>query len=200
MPLVGRLWWWPSRVLTWRRTSPRVEVDVDPGEIVTDRLLLRAWRSSEADVVLDVRSRPEVARWMVEPTPWTDRSQAEEAIARWAEASAADPGLGAWALVPEGASAPVGWVTLRRIPDGDGEVGIGWTLHPDAWGHGYAREAAQAVLDHGLSLGLPRIWAVMWPGNAPSAAVCRAIGMVDLGVRPDPWYGGESHLFCASRD
>jgi RimJ/RimL family protein N-acetyltransferase len=169
---------------------------VGPSEIVTERLRLRPWRSSEADLLLEVRARPEVARWMAEPTPWTDRAQAEEVLARWATESDADPGLGAWALVPEEIGTPVGWVTLRRIPGGDGEVEIGWTLHPDAWGRGYAREAAQAVLAHGLALGLPRIWAVMWPGNAPSAAVCRAIGMDDLGVRPDPWYGGESHLFC----
>lgn len=166
--------------------------------MTTDRLVLRAWSAHEADVLLDVRSRVEVARWMAEPTPWSRRRQAEEAIAGWDEVLAAHNGrLGTWAIVPAGEERPVGAVSLKPLPAGGGEVEIGWTLHPDAWGHGYAREAAAAVLVHAFAIGLPRIWAVMWPGNEPSARVCRAIGMTDLGVIPDPWYGGESHTFRA---
>ncbi len=98
----------------------------------------------------------------------------------------------------DGVPTPIGSVSLQLIPHGDGEVEIGWVLHPDAWGRGHAREAARAVLAHGLSIGLSRIWALMWPDNEPSARVCRAIGMHDLGVRPDPWYGGDSHMFRVS--
>lgn len=163
----------------------------------SDRFVLRPWRPDDADALFAIRSRPEVARWMEDTTPWTDRSQAEETIARWTDLLGAEDGLGVWAIVPVGADEPVGSVSLKPLPNGDGEVEIGWQLHPDAWGHGYAREAAALVLAHGFALGLPRVWAVMWPGNEPSARVCRAIGMADLGVLSDPWYGGESHTFRA---
>lgn len=45
------------------------------------------------------------------------------------------------------------------------------------------------MLAHGLARGVPRIWAIMWAHNGRSARVCRAIGMTDLGVVEDPWYG-----------
>jgi RimJ/RimL family protein N-acetyltransferase len=45
------------------------------------------------------------------------------------------------------------------------------------------------MLAHGLARVLDRIWAVMWASNSPSASVCRRIGMEELGVRVDPWYG-----------
>jgi hypothetical protein len=35
-------------------------------------------------------------------------------------------------------------------PNGVGEVEVGWHLHPDSWGHGYATEAARAVIDRGF--------------------------------------------------
>jgi RimJ/RimL family protein N-acetyltransferase len=35
----------------------------------------------------------------------------------------------------------------------------------------------------------------MWEDNAPSAAVARRLGAQDLGVRHDPWYGGQSRMF-----
>ena len=48
----------------------------------TDRLRLRPWTSDDADRLYDIRSRPEVSEWLAEPAPWTDRSQAIEAIER----------------------------------------------------------------------------------------------------------------------
>ena len=39
----------------------------------------------------------------------------------------------------------------------------------------------------------------MWPDNTASARVCTALGMTDLGVRPDPWYGGDSHTFLTEQ-
>jgi RimJ/RimL family protein N-acetyltransferase len=163
--------------------------------IRTERLLLRPWVPADAAALLEMRARPEVARWMADPVPWSERAQAEKTIAHWAEVRTADSGLGGWAVVADDVPTPIGSVSLQPIPKGDGEIEIGWMLHPDAWGRGHAREAAGAVLAHGLSIGLTRIWALMWPGNEPSARVCRVIGMQDLGVRPDPWYGGESHMF-----
>ena len=103
----------------------------------------------------------------------------------------------------DGAGVPVGTASMARLPNDDVEVEIGWNLHPDAVGHGWAREAAAAVLARAFEHGLARVWAIMWPHNERSAAVARAIGMIDLGVRPDPWYGEpefpDSLMFRADR-
>ena len=57
-------------------------------------------------------------------------------------------------------------------------VEIGWRLRRDAWGHGYATEAAEAVLAHGFeTLHLPEIVSFTTVANEPSQAVMRRLGM-----------------------
>ena len=84
-------------------------------------------------------------------------------------------------------TAAMGGVILKLLPDGEGEVEIGWQLHPDSWGNGFASEAAGAVLERGFADGLPEVWAVMYLDNHRSALVCRRIGMQLLGVT-NRWY------------
>ena len=66
---------------------------------------------------------------------------------------------------------------------------------------------AEAILAPGgrsvaraLAAGEPRVWAVMWPHNAASAAVARRIGLTDLGRHVEPWFGTVRYplgrLFC----
>ena len=72
----------------------------------------------------------------------------------------------------------MGWVLL--IPeDGVGpDVEIGWRLHPDYWGNGFASEAALALVPHAFgTLNLPRIVAGIDQRNHGSIGVARKIGM-----------------------
>jgi RimJ/RimL family protein N-acetyltransferase len=80
------------------------------------------------------------------------------------------------------------------VPDGGGAIEVGWHLHPDSWGHGFATEAARAVLDRAFADGLDEAIAVVRPGNAPSVAVCLRLGMEPLGTT-DRYYGTELELF-----
>jgi [ribosomal protein S5]-alanine N-acetyltransferase len=55
---------------------------------------------------------------------------------------------------------------------------IGYALHPDFWGRGYATEAARLLLGFGFGeLGLHRIYATCDPRNEASARVLRKLGM-----------------------
>jgi aminoglycoside 6'-N-acetyltransferase len=55
---------------------------------------------------------------------------------------------------------------------------IGWTLHPDFFGQGYAFEASVAILDFAFGeLGLHRVRAELDPRNDASIALCRRLGM-----------------------
>lgn len=154
----------------------------------TDRLVLRPWRPDEAPELLAIFSLPEVVKWLGDPTPWTSLEQADSAIAEWGEVVDAEGPLGTWAIAPLMTGRPVGWIVLVELPDSEA-IQIGWTLHPDATGRGWATEAAAAVLEYGLEAGVTDIWATMWAHNEPSAKVARAIGMHELGVLDDPWYG-----------
>jgi RimJ/RimL family protein N-acetyltransferase len=155
--------------------------------LTTERLRLRAFTTDDAPRLLAIRSDPEVVRWQSDPTPWTDLDQALTTIAEWAQLPSP---LGVWAIVPVGHDQLAGTVSLKRLP-GSEEVEIGWSLHPDATGNGYAREAARLVLAHAFAHGIPHVWAVMWPQNERSARVAAAAGMHRVGVHADPWYGTE---------
>jgi RimJ/RimL family protein N-acetyltransferase len=57
------------------------------------------------------------------------------------------------------------------------ETEAGWTLRAEAWGQGYATEAARAVVDWGFDgLGLDAITAMIRPGNTASERVAARLG------------------------
>ena len=165
----------------------------------TPRATLRPFTAADAERLFDLRRRPDVARWLGDPTPWPDLATTHDRIAEWQAVTSADDPFGVWAIAPDDGDPVAGHVSLRRLPDLD-EVEVGWTLHPDATGHGWAREAAAAVLAHATGEGVARVWAIMWAHNDASARVARALGLHDHGVRRDPWYGTDadpwSLMFC----
>ena len=137
----------------------------------TTRLVIRPWSHDEADRLLDIQSRLEVVMWLGdgEPVLMKDLDEAHARIDRYHDRSEAPP-LGFWA------------------------VEVGWHLHPDSWRHGYATEAATAVIQHGFDNGLPEIYALTHTTNEASQAVCRRLGLDDLGVM-EKWYEGESRVY-----
>lgn len=159
----------------------------------TGRIVIRPWRVDEVDRFLDIYRRPEVVRWFAS-APTLDRQEAVGRIERNRAQFAADPRLGRWAVVERSNGIPAGTVILQRLPDGDGEVEIGWHLHPDSWGKGLASEAARALLDRAFEHGLEEVWAVTHLDNDRSVAVCNRIGMRLLGVT-HRWYHVPSLMF-----
>ena len=70
-------------------------------------------------------------------------------------------------------------------------IDIGWTLTPDAWGHGYATEAATAALDYAFDrLHVDEIVAHTTRLNERSQAVMRRLGMTHDPTDDfdGPWY------------
>lgn len=73
----------------------------------------------------------------------------------------------------------VGMVGMIRETLGGKELlGAGWMLRKDCWGHGYATEAAQAVLHDAFErLGAKEIVADIRPENTASIRVAERLGM-----------------------
>jgi RimJ/RimL family protein N-acetyltransferase len=169
-----------------------------PAIAETERLVVRPWRLEEAPRLLDILSRVEVVTWLGdgEPELMKDLDEARERIERsWA--TSAHPPRGRWAIEVRETGVVVGSTVIDTLPNAEaGEVEIGWHLHPDSWGQGYASEAAAAVLAYGLAHGLPEVFALTHLDNYPSQAVARRIGMEPLG-ETDRWYDEPSVLFRA---
>lgn len=83
-------------------------------------------------------------------------------------------------------------------PEGWPGTEIGWGLHPDAWGKGYALEAATAAMDYAVDvLGWQQIIHTIDPENIASAQLAQRLGSNNLGpgklpvpydqVRVDVW-------------
>ena len=79
----------------------------------------------------------------------------------------------------------------------EGEYEVGWRLREDAWGQGYAKEAAAASLDFAFDrLGAERVVALTVEGNAPSWGLMLRLGMTrraDLDYDTASWADGNGH-------
>ncbi|MDO9380590.1 MAG: GNAT family N-acetyltransferase [Nocardioidaceae bacterium] len=169
----------------------------------SDRVRLRRFTEADAPRVLDLHGRIEVVRWLDDP-PFDLQVSRADAV-RWIDRAhtlqITDPRCGVWAVEVVATGVVAGTALLAPVPNDPRERRqIGWHLHPDSVGHGYATEAAAAVRDHAFACGLDEVLVLMYADNAPSAAVARRIGMTELGVLPDPYYSGESLFFTMTRD
>lgn len=158
------------------------------------------WEPSDAPRVFDIYSRWEVSRWLGPDPKAMESLQRARSSAERMSVPRDDPTYGIWAVcLRESLERPLGSVLLVPVPDAaDGAVEVGWHFHPDAWGHGYATEAAAGALQRGWDAGLERIIAITYPDNKPSQAVCRRLGMTHRG-RTSAYYGVEAELFTLDR-
>lgn len=166
--------------------------------IETNRLLLRPFTMDDAAALFEIFRLPEVARWSGTGEPMADISEAHARIERWSTRGGANPAAGVFAVERLDTRAMIGAALLVPIPPSGGGEGddheIGWHLHPDAWGSGFATEAAAALVARGFATGIPRLLAVTDPQNVRSQAVCARLGMTDLGLTSD-WYDRELRAF-----
>ncbi|MEW1952887.1 GNAT family N-acetyltransferase [Terrabacter sp. NPDC080008] len=183
--------------MTRRSTETGTETGTDvPTVFTTERLTARAWGPEDAATIFDIYGRWEVARWLgATPSALESLDEAEELGRRWAERGAPEATYGIWCITLTGSATPIGTVLLVPIPGAErGEVEVGWHLHPDHWGNGYATEAARAAIARGLSAGLDEVLAVVSPDNDASLAMCRRLGLHARG-RSEAYYGRPLEVF-----
>jgi RimJ/RimL family protein N-acetyltransferase len=120
-----------------------------------------------------------VMRWF--PSPLT-RVESDALVDR-VSSLVAQRGWGFWAVETRVEPQFIGFVGLHKPSD---ElpfapcVEIGWRLSREAWGYGYATEAARAALAFGFdTLALDEIVSFAVVGNQPSLAVMQRLGMTE---------------------
>ena len=157
----------------------------------TARLSLRPFTSEDADALFALHSNAYVLRYWDSPA-WSEPARAERFIARCQQI--AEEGSGA-RLVIEGGSdkAFLGWCGLTRWNPDYRSASLGYCLDDGAWGHGYATEAARALLQWAFDkLDLNRVQAEADTRNAASARVLEKLGFVREGtLREDCIVNGE---------
>lgn len=147
--------------------------------IQTDRLTLRPHRMADADAWYAIQSDPEVRRYL----PWPERTR-EQSLAHLRRRTAStvlarrDDFL---ALAVEHDGTLIGDVSmhLRVVQPENREVEVGWLLGTAHSGHGYAGEAAAALLSFAFrELRATTASAIIDERNVRSLALASRLGFV----------------------
>ena len=173
--------------------------------IETGRLILRDW--SEADIEPFIRhlNVEPVMRWLGGVrTVEQQRAVVRERFMAWQE----ERGFTFWAVERKSDGELLGFCGLKIADDADspieGEYEVGWRLREDAWGQGYAKEAAIASLDFAFErLGAERVVALTVEGNAPSWGLMLRLGMerrADLDYDTALWADGNVIVYEMRRE
>ena len=162
------------------RVSPILPM---PSDLTTTRLRLRAWQASDADAhrslwlerdprslrVVDADGRPTV-----------------EDLQRWAVAEAdrtAHLGIGLFAIDLLDGEDFVGYCGLTAGQSTVDEPELAYELARHVHGHGYATEAARAVVGAAAETGRSRLWATVRAWNTASFRVLAKLDFSDSGRR-----------------
>ena len=141
----------------------------------TERLALREFTAADADFVLRLVNEPAFLRFIGDRGV-RNLDDARKYIADGPVAGYAREGHGLLRVDRKSDGAAIGMCgVLKReaLPQPD----IGFSFLPDYWSHGYALEAAQAVMRHARdTLGLGRILAITTRDNAPSMRLLDKLG------------------------
>src|SRR4051794_28779307 len=159
--------------------------------LFTARLRLRPIGDADANDLFALHSSARVLGYWDSP-PWSERSRAEQFIAACRQLGA--DGTGSRLAVDRVDSESfIGWCSLTRWNPEYRSAALGYCYNDSAWGHGYATEAARALLQWGfVTLDLNRVQAETDTRNAASARVLEKLGFVREGtLREDCVVNGE---------
>lgn len=165
----------------------------------TDRIILRAFREDDAPALAKVHNNAEVMRF-ISPT-----GEAEPSLRKAWEYMVLTmghwlfKGYGKWALIDAKTDELIGRVGYFDGPYEWPGLELGWTIGRDAWGKGFASEAAALALDWGFkTLNTNEIISAIHPDNERSARVADRIG--EKFVRMGTIHGGPCRIFAITRD
>ena len=172
--------------------------DTDPvaPTLVTDRLVLRAFRDSDLDAYAAMVADPAVSRYL-------GRGEVLDRVGAWYQMAMfaghlALRGYGLWAAEEKGSGVLVGRIGLWN-PEGWPGLEVGWMLAPPFWGRGLATEGGRAALDFAFThLGVEEVISVINPDNTASIRVAERLG--ETYARSMTLHGCPAAVYVIDRD
>ncbi len=157
--------------------------------LLTERLEIRPFCLEDAPFILRLLNEPSFVQNIADKGVRT-LAQARTYLSEGPLASYAAHGHGLWMVLDRETGAALGMCGLIRrssLPEPD----LGYAFVPEAWGRGYAREAAAACLGWGRArLGLSIVLAIVSPANTASIRLLAALGFERTGAQeaaPGDW-------------
>ncbi|MGD0054149.1 MAG: GNAT family protein [Acidimicrobiales bacterium] len=157
----------------------------------TSRLRLRPFDDSDVNALFALHSNARVLRYWDAP-PWSEPLRAERFIATCRQVT--EEGTGTRLAVDRVSDGTfIGWCGLTRWNRDFRSASMGYCFDDAVWGHGFATEAARALLQWAFDTwDLNRVQAETDTRNAASARVLEKLGFVREGtLREDCVVSGE---------
>jgi RimJ/RimL family protein N-acetyltransferase len=148
--------------------------------LVGASITLRELTLSDASALLAIMTPETVARFISTPPSTVEGF---ERFIQWAHNERALGRYACFAIVPHGASRPVGIFQLRQIEAQFVTAEWGFALDSSFWGNGYFKEGAQLLIDFAVDVvGVRRLEARSAVANGRGNGALRKMGAVHEGV------------------
>ena len=115
-----------------------------------------------------------------------DRAEVSEDWLARLRSSPSSPWTHGFALVERTTDTVVGSAAFKGPPTSDGAVEIAYVVDKEYRGRGFAKEAAAALVEHAISVGVRLVCAHTLPERGPSTGVLEACGFDNVGEILDP--------------
>lgn len=165
----------------------------------TRRLCLRYFQWEDWPVVHAWSTDPETIHHVPGELPTAEETRA--AVQSWMNGQRDSPPHYDFAVTLVAGEPLIGWCCIQLSAEDERLGELMYVFRRNAWGQGYATEAARALLDFGFSqLKLHRIHATCRPENRASWRVLEKLGMHNEGrLRQNTWIRGkwcDSYLYA----
>lgn len=158
----------------------------------SQRLRYEPTTEDDAELMFQLDQDPEVMRYISHGKVSTMEQIISEYMPRLAKYADAERGWGLWKAITKQDDEFIGWILVRPMGFFDGNrdddnLELGWRFFRSAWGHGYATEAATAVMSALEGVGYRRFTAMAIEENTASVNVMKKLGMqyVKTSTHPD---------------
>jgi RimJ/RimL family protein N-acetyltransferase len=150
--------------------------EITPNSLETPRLLLRPMRGDDFEALYEIFTDPNVMAAF--GGELFTREQMQSWLNRNLEHQA-EYGYGLFSVIHKCDGRLIGDCGLEQMTvDGQPVAELGYDFRSDAWGQGFATEAAIAVRDYAFAvLGLSQVISLIRIGNVASQRVAEKVGM-----------------------
>ncbi|MDO4372459.1 MAG: GNAT family N-acetyltransferase [Clostridia bacterium] len=159
-------------------------------QIKTERLILKPYSEQDMDALIDLLTDPEITSTFMVPEMGS-RSCAEELVKKLIGFSQPDDTKHLEYGIYLGEKM-IGFVNDCGVEED--EIEIGYVIHPQYQGHGYATETVHTVLAELCEMGFRKVTAGYFAENTASLRVMEKCGMQRTTITEEEDYRGKRHL------
>lgn len=157
-------------------------------QLNTERLLLRQITLADADALFFLRSNEQVMAF-IDREHFASVDVAVKTINTITENVNSNNGIMWGICLKENPALLAGTIGFWQMKKENYRGEIGYMLHPDLWGKGYAKEAIKEVIEFGFrKIGLHSIEAFVNPGNKASIGLLLSVGFVQEGYFKEDYF------------